>query len=286
MQQNKRYEIYRNVIKRVLADQESLPSLPTITLKIRQAVSDESTTIEKLVKIIGTDPALSTLLMKYASSPAFKTANKVNTLSGLVSLMGFKSVNNIVMTHSVRSLFVNRNAQLKNLYTISRNRQLVKAGYSIFLAQQLNYSPTDEVLMASFLSEVGTLALLSALEGEVQIPDAKTYFGLCKRYSKSLGIVLLTKWQIDQNLVNAVRLTGHWDNSPEGSIGLLDIVNLGLFHTVIRTSKSKITSLPKISEIAAFQKLSPAHREIDHMGQLALVSNDQREIDNLIRSMN
>lgn len=286
MQQNKRYEIYRSVIKRVLTDQESLPSLPSITLKIRQAVSDETTTIEKLVKIIGTDPALSTLLMKYASSPAFKTASPVNTLSGLISLMGFRAVSNIVMTHSVSSLFVNRNAQLKNLYTISRNRQLVKAGYSIFLAQQLRYSPTDEVLMASFLSEVGTLALLSALEGEVRIPDAKTYFGLCKRYSKSLGIVLLTKWQIDQNLVNAVKLTGHWDNSPEGKIGLLDIVNLGLFHTVIRTSKSKITSLPNINEIAAFQKLSLPHRAIDHMGQLTLVSNDQREIDNLIRSMN
>lgn len=286
MQQIKRYEIYRSVIKRVLADQESLPSLPTITLKIRQAVSDESTTIEKLVKIIGTDPALSTLLMKYASSPAFKTASTVNTLSGLISLMGFKTVNNIILTHSVRSLFVNRNAQLKNLYTISRNRQLVKAGYSTFLAQKLRYNPTDEVLMASFLSEVGTLALLSALEGEVQIPDAKTYFELCKRYSKSLGIVLLTKWQIDQNLVNTVKLTGHWDNSQGSKISLLDIVNLGLFHTVIRTSKSKITNLPNINEIAAFQKLSQSHREVDEIGQLTLMSSNQREIDNLIRSMN
>ncbi len=286
MQASKRYEIYRNVIKRVLADQESLPSLPAITLKIRQAISDESTTVDKLVKIISTDPALSTLLMKYASSPAFKTAKPANTLNSLISLMGFSTVNKIVMTHSVSSLFINRNPQLKKLYTISRNRQLVKAGYSIFLAQQLGYRPTDEVLMVSFLSEVGTLALLAALEEEVQIPDAATYFELCRRYSKSLGIVLLTKWQIDENLINAVKLIGQWNNSPKGQLALLDIVNLGLFHTVIRTSKSKKTSLPAVSDIAAFKKLMPQYRAVDNIGQLSLVSENQKQIDDLIRSMN
>ena len=41
--QNQNYNIYSIVINQVLRDQEQLPSLPSLTLKIRTAISDPST---------------------------------------------------------------------------------------------------------------------------------------------------------------------------------------------------------------------------------------------------
>lgn len=223
------YEIFRKLIKRVLAGKKSLPNLPSITLKIRKAAIDDSTNIDTFVQLIGTDPALSLLLMNYASSPIYKTASPASTIAGLVSLMGFNAISNIVTTQGIRSLFTNHNIQLKNLYNISRNRQLVKAGYSIFLAQQLNYKSIDEILVASFLSEVGTMALLSALKNQPQTLDSITYIELCRNYSKSLAIVLLTKWEVGEKFINIVKACGQWEHSSEGSMTLSDIVTSDCF---------------------------------------------------------
>jgi len=74
------YDVYRRVIYRVLNDTESLPSLPSTTLKIRQAMGEQQTTAESLAKLITKDPALSALLLKSASSPIYKRPVAPNTL--------------------------------------------------------------------------------------------------------------------------------------------------------------------------------------------------------------
>ena len=55
---SEQYAVYRTVIKHVLSDSERLPSLPTITLKIRKAVGESNTTAASLAR-------LATLLEKY-----------------------------------------------------------------------------------------------------------------------------------------------------------------------------------------------------------------------------
>lgn len=278
-----RYKIYRSVIARVLKDQEHLPSLPAITMKIRQSVSDSNTTVEKLAQLIGSDPALSALLMKSVSSPLYRTLAPPNTLQSVISIMGFAAVNSIIMAHSVNSLFVFRKPALKKLYNMSRQRQVVKGSMSGFLAQKLGYRPADEALMVSLLSEVGTLALLSAFRDYPDVPDTQTYLRLCRDYSKSLGVILLTKWGVDAKLIDAVKLCGRWEIGSEGNLELLDIINLALYHTVKHTSPS--AQLPPLEELAAYKKLFPPNNTIAENGQLTLVTENQQEVQAMILSL-
>jgi HD-like signal output (HDOD) protein len=281
--EHSRYLIYRSVIARVLNDQEHLPSLPAITMKVRQAISDNNTTTEKLGQLIGGDPALSALLMKAVSSPLYRTQEVPNTLSGVISIMGFSAVNNIVMAHSVNSLFVFQKPALKALYNLTRQRQVIKGSMSVFLAQKLKYRPADEVLMVSLLSEVGTLALLSAFKDRAEVPDTETYFRLCRDYSKSLGVILLNKWGVDVKLVEAVKHCGQWDVSSEGPMSLLDIINLGLYHTVRATSPK--AKLPALKELAAYAKLQPPNNFVTSNELLMLVKDNQAEIKAIISSL-
>src|SRR5690554_7402073 len=123
----KQYAVYRTVIKHVLSDSERLPSLPTITLRVRKALSEPNTDAQSLAQLIGKDPALSALLMKSASSPFYRRAVAPKTLTEVIALLGFANVNNMVMIHSMRNLFVLRSSVMKTLFRHSWQRLVIKA---------------------------------------------------------------------------------------------------------------------------------------------------------------
>jgi len=281
MSEPRRYEIYRSVIAKVLKDQEHLPSLPAITLKIRRAINDPNTTNETLAMLVGSDPALSALLIKSASSPMYRTVSTPKTMEGVISIIGFTGVNNIVMAHSINSLFVIRHPVIKKLYNISRKRQVVKGAMSGLLAHKLGYRPADEALMVSLLSEVGTLALLSAFKDIPDIPDTETYFRLCRDYSKSLGVILLIKWNIDQKLIDIIKHCGRWEKPTEGTLELLDVINLGLYHTIKYTRPK--AQLPALDTLAAYQKLKPPYNAMDKSNRLSLITNNTAAIRGMIQ---
>ena len=115
---NHQYQVYRQVIGQVLKDTEKLPSLPSITFKIRRAISAENTTIEQLAELVSKDAALSTLLLKAASSPVYRRAITPKTLQEVIGLLGYSSVNSLVMLHSVRSIVVMSSPSLKKLFEV------------------------------------------------------------------------------------------------------------------------------------------------------------------------
>ncbi len=270
------YAVYRVVIEEVLAGQEQMPSLPTITLKIRQALVDPDITHRKIAALVSHDPSLSALLLKNASSPLFRTAVKPTSLEAVVALLGLGTVDQLVMMHSIKSLFVMHSPVLKQLFKLSWRRQVLKSAIAQFLAQRLAREAAPEAMIASLLSEIGTLATLSAFKDNRLVPDVPTYCRLCREYSKSLGIVLLKKWGVSERYTEVVRRCGCWESSTEGPLDLMDMINLALYHTV-QILKSR-NSLPPIETLALYSKLvSPFDTTDDHR-QLQLVKLHRHDI--------
>jgi HD-like signal output (HDOD) protein len=282
MQPSNHYNVYRSVISRVLSDSERLPSLPSITLKIRQAMSEENTTADSLAKIITKDPALSALLLKSASSPMYKRTVAPNTLAEVIGMLGFANTNNLVMLHSVRSVFVMSSPKAKTLFAHTWRRLIVKLALSVFIAKQLRFRPAEHAQMVALLSEVGSLAVLSALIEQPQIPDDETYFQLCRHYSKSLGSILLNKWNIDPLFINAVKNTGGWTNTEVGEINLVDIMNLALYYTVLMTNNN--ANLPDLAEITAYQKLPKHLKSCTKDNWLSWILDNKADIQEIVKS--
>lgn len=276
------YAIYRDVINHVLTDSEKLPSLPSITLRIRQAMSEENATAESLAQIITKDPALSALLIKSASSPLYKRAVAPNTLADVIGLLGFSATSNLVMLHSVRSVFVMSNPKAKTLFAHTWRRLIVKVALSLFIARRLQFRPNEHAQMAALLSEVGSLAVLSALIEQPQVPDADTYFQMCRHYSKSLGSILLQKWNIDFVFVNAVKQMGNWLYADKDEIELIDVLNLAVYNTVLMTNTKP--NLPDLDTLTAFKKL-PKHLKVCvKKNWLDWVIGNKAEIQGIVES--
>tara|TARA_B100000446_G_scaffold52004_4_gene48116 strand:+ start:7201 stop:8118 length:918 start_codon:yes stop_codon:yes gene_type:complete len=284
MNASNHFAVYRTSIEQVMQGQERLPSLPDITFKIRRAAADNNTSIDDLARMIGQDPSLTVVIMQHSCSPLFKTLEPAKGLSDAIRLMGIPYVVNLVMIHSLKSLFIVQNPRLKELFAISWKRLALKASTSRFLAKKLGFSTPDEAFIASLLSEAGTLAILSALSSEKQVPDQLTYLRLCRHYSKSLGTIILRKWNMEERYIDIAHNCGQWNQAyRSGPVDASDIVNLALYHSICFLKKDH--QLPPLTSLAIYQRLPKSLNLLDQRGLLRLISSNLKEIVNAAQEM-
>ncbi|MDH4610061.1 HDOD domain-containing protein [Pseudomonas sp. BN102] len=273
------YSIYRRVVTQLMNGEEQLPSLPMITLDIRRALVDPNVTVARLKQVISKDPALSALLMKHASSIMFRSAQPPKTLEDVIRLLGLQEVDRITLVHSLKSLFTLHSAAHKQLFIGVWGRLTRQASISAVLARPLGFLSADHALLASLLSDVGELAVLSAFKDASQVPTPDVYARLCREYGKSLGVIVLKKWAVDDGYIDVVRSAGQWDAGSGSRVDLIDLVNLGLYHAL--RDEGRFAQLPPIVELAAYRKLAPPQDTLDAGGGLALVSAQQDAIQRM-----
>jgi HD-like signal output (HDOD) protein len=270
------YSIYRRVVSQLMQGQEQLPSLPTLTLDIRRALSDGQVGVAALARLIGRDPALAALLMKHASSALYRHPVAPRTLQDVIMLLGVGEVDRITMVHSIKSLFTLHSPAHKRLFMEVWERLTLKAGICAMLARLLGHVAPEHALLASLLSEVGTLVVLSAFKDELQIPSGELYYKLCREYSKSLGVIVLKKWAVDDEYIAVIRAAGNWGHREGAELCLIDLVNLALFHAI--KERSAQAELPLLVELAAYHKLLPPLNFIGDNGELELLVSHRADI--------
>lgn len=271
------YAIYRKVVTQLMSGEEQLPSLPTITLEIRRALCDEQVTLSQLNRLISRDPALSAILMKYASSALLRTQQPPKSLMDVLRTLGIAQVDRLTMVHSVKSLFTLHSPAHKKMFMETWERMALKASRSAFLARVIGHVAPEQALLASLLSEVGTLAVLSAFKNSSVIPSEDLYYKLCREYSKSLGVIVLKKWSVDEAYINVIRHAGEWSYQARAEIELVDLINLSLFHAIKLNGRT--SDLPPLASLAAFSKLPAALDFISDNDELTLLVSHQAEIE-------
>jgi HD-like signal output (HDOD) protein len=270
------YSIYRRVVSQLMQGQEQLPSLPALTLDIRRALSDGEVSMGMLARLISRDPALAALLMKHASCALYRHPTAPKTLQDVLTLLGMGQVDRITMVHSIKSLFTLHSPAHKRLFMEVWGRLTLKASTCAMLARLLGHVTPEHALLASLLSEVGTLAVLSAFKDEADIPSGDLYYKLCREYSKSLGVIVLKKWAVDDEYIGVIRAAGNWNQSEGWELGLIDLVNLALFHAI--KERNPQADLPLLVELAAYHKLLPPLNFVGDNGELELVVNHRADI--------
>ncbi len=275
------FRIYQEAIEKMQTNEDQLPSLPTITLEIRNATGNPNVSMTHLTTLIAKDPSLTALLMKHASSAFYRTADKPKNLHDVIGRLGMRAVENITLTHSIKSLFVLRDHQLKNLYKQALRRQTLKACMSYYLAKVIHFPGAEDTLIASLLSEVGTLTLLVALQNH-NVPAEQTYKVLCQHYSKHLGAILLAKWGVAPIFLDVLRKTGEWTLDTGKAVQLVDVINLALFHSIHHITPQN--DLEAIQTLSAFKKLAPQYTNINKENKLLIIEDNIDVINELTKS--
>jgi hypothetical protein len=306
------YAIYREVIVKLMTGESPLPALPSITSDIRDGLASASISALSLSKLIAKDAALSQQLMRYATSVTIHSLMPPQTLLDVVRVLGMDQVGRIAMVHTIKNLFMPQSPIYKRFFLESWDRLILKASTSAFLAKALGKVIPDYALLGCLMTEIGSLAVLSALTStkysakeseanenadvvvetivepsDVPIPEdpptKEIYVKLCREYAKPLGEKILTEWRVEEEYIALLRKIGDWRVDKDTEFGLIDVVNLGLYHSLKARMVGR--SLPSLSELSAYNKLKEPKNFITDTNELEIVVTGRDDIKAIAESL-
>ncbi|MCC6671616.1 MAG: HDOD domain-containing protein [Planctomycetes bacterium] len=86
-----------NALSRIQAIVSHIPPLPAVALKIMQVIADPEFSLDRLVRIVRTDPALTARILKLCNSSLFSLPREVTTVSDAVAYLGTRNVLKLVV---------------------------------------------------------------------------------------------------------------------------------------------------------------------------------------------
>lgn len=206
----------------ILAADPVLVSLPEVFMRIREVLSDPSSTVEEAAAVISKDPSLTAKLLKLVNSAFYARTLRVSgglppgpvdTLSRAVMLLGLNQLSTLAMGVSVMPLFKDIPAGCIDMRQFWRHSVGVGLVAKL-LAVRLSDPSPERFFVAGLLHDIGRLVLFkqtpeaagaamaqAAASGKHLVAVEREILGFDHA---ELGGMLLRKWRFPESLEQAV----------------------------------------------------------------------------------
>ncbi len=196
----------------------TLPPMPVVATRVMRELMSPETTADSLSKIIETDQALVTRILRIANSAFYGCARKVGSIRLAVVVLGFNTLKNLVIATSTKSLYQKQNKTEQSLWEHS-----LGVGISAHvLAMALCPTSLEDAFTTGLLHDIGKLILYTKdPDGYPDVLEAQARGISCHVSEQEaygfthtdVGAVLADKWNLPQSLESAVGLHHSLDTS-------------------------------------------------------------------------
>ncbi len=248
-----------------------IPSFPDIVIRIKRALEDENCDIEKLTKVVSSDPALAARLLALANSALLQRgAKQVQDLRTAVGRLGQKMVRNTAMSVAVEQIFLGSSlgSHRERLREIFRESTRV-AAYTFTLARTLTKINPDEALMAGLLHNVGKLYIIMQATNHPEFIDSdETMDQLMQNWHGQIGKAIIEGWGFSEAMADAAADHSDLERAVMGPADLTDIV------TVASLLAQPAANEDEFSSVRAWSRLNLCDER-----QLAIIHDSESDID-------
>jgi len=189
-------------------------SPPILYYQLREKLDDPNSSFEDLADIVKTDPALSARLLKIVNSAFYGFAEKVDTLTHALNIVGTDQLTDLALAAIVTSKFQGIPRDLINMEMFWMH--CVGCGIaSRKIAERMPGVESEKMYLGGMLHDIGSLIIFKESP-----EDAKKILLRCKENGENLfkvekevlgydhaevGALLLTEWKLPQRLVEVVK---------------------------------------------------------------------------------
>ena len=183
-----------------------MPSIPQIIVRVREISEDPKSSVADLANIVLSDHTLTSKIVRIANSAFYaEFANKVSTVTQAITLMGFRTVQNVVISlvlyDTMKGLGEHKQFDFCQFWT----RSLSTGVIGKLIASAARYKSSEEAFIAGFMHDIGTAILATIFPeeyavvakriagGEDQIFAERTVFGADHT---EIGGHLARKWNL------------------------------------------------------------------------------------------
>ncbi len=209
----------------------TLPTLPSVALKVLDLCQRENLDLPEIAKVITNDPALAAKMLKTVNSPAFALRQEVRTLSHAVMLLGVNSVRTLVLSFSLlRDVRKGQRAALAAYW----KRSVLSGLCAREIATALKFPYREEAFLAALLEDIGVLAfrqLGDAVYNDLLENAAWDHDRLIAGEHAAfdcdhaeVGAWLVARWRLPERFVHAVGFSHkpwRFDGDPKGDMNTL-----------------------------------------------------------------
>lgn len=182
------------------------------SLRIKELIDDESSTIDDISEVILIDPALAGSILKLANSSFFNYPGKIDTISKAVLVLGITEVYNLVIAYFSKQAFKSVTAD-KNYLENFWGRSVDCALLIKYLGSSLKLVNAERLLILGLLYNLGELIVQQISPEKItlcQSDDINTY--PWQKQQEVLGFTyadcgaeLFKLWQLPYSLLAPIR---------------------------------------------------------------------------------
>ncbi len=217
--------------KKILNEVNDLPPMPQVAMKARQIVSDPNANYTELAKVIETDQAIATRVLKLANSAFYCSAGEVSTIHRAAVVLGTKSLHKLLTLACSSSLLGNRLMGYELDAGDMWMHSLAVASGSGLIARKYNPELEDDAFSAGLIHDAGKLILDPYIQGRKHVfaellEDGKVSFLEAER--KALGFdhaeiasEVCEKWKIPSTVSNAIKYHHRPSDAAEKDLALI-----------------------------------------------------------------
>ncbi len=136
-------------------DLDKLPTMPLVAAQMMELINASETSAAALAKVVSKDPAVSARVLKIANSSFYSMSRQVSSLSTAIVILGEKTLKNLVLAASMRSM----NQTFGKIEQVLWEDSMVCALGSRYLARKLGVADPEEAFMAGLFRHIGLVVL-------------------------------------------------------------------------------------------------------------------------------
>ncbi|PWK54462.1 HDOD domain-containing protein [Pleionea mediterranea] len=208
-------------------DRLTLPTLPEVALRIREAVEDPEATSSAIANEIAKDAALAARVIKVANSPLLRGRIAVDNLQLAITRMGIAFVRNLATGLAMEQMFQATNDQVDARLRETWEHSIEVASICQVLASHYTDLKPDQAMLAGLVHEIGTLPILTCAE---DTPDILEHKGILEkvihRLHPKIGAAILKTWDFPPELVAIPMGYLDFERTHEGPADYVDLVTV------------------------------------------------------------
>jgi len=145
------------VVATAIREISHIATLPEITVKVVELVENPKSTAQDLHKVISTDPALCSRILKVVNSSFYGLPGQIGSINRAIVMLGLNAVKNIAIAASLAKLF--RGGDLTPTFSARHlwDHSNVTAASAKIIANQLKLGLADEAFLAGLIHDIGIM---------------------------------------------------------------------------------------------------------------------------------
>src|SRR3990172_1015057 len=191
--------VQKSQLDDLIARTLELPVLPATTQKVLGLMSDPDVSIEKVKRLVSTDPALTAKILKVANSAFYGSYRNIQNLSQAILRLGLNAVRNIVVATSMKNVYKKFGLAEKLIW----EQMIGSALAASVIARHTRTVDPEDAFIGGLLHDIGKVVVNNEYPEKVyndQVSFETAERDIFEFTQREVGAFVVKKWGFPENL--------------------------------------------------------------------------------------